>query len=88
MQKIDLYRYEESNGMVTVTPNKRNETDIPSRMRLIADENAILTDGTVETPVVDVMLDEVDKWTEIGGAIEEEAALKSQAYDILMGVSK
>ena len=74
MQKVDLYRYEENNGMVTITPNRRNETDTPSRMRLIAEENAILTDGTTETPAVDVMLDEVDKWHEIGGAEEATEA--------------
>jgi hypothetical protein len=85
MQKVNLYKYEE-NGTVIITPNARAETDTPSRMRLIADENAILTDGTTETPARDVMLDEVDKWTEIGGATE--ADLKSQAYDILMGVSE
>jgi hypothetical protein len=86
MQKVDLYRYEE-NGTVIITPNARTETDTPSRMRLIADENAILTDGTTETPAVDVMLDEVDKWTEIGGTDEAtEADYKAQAYDILMGV--
>jgi uncharacterized protein YdaT len=68
-------------------------------MRLIAEENAILTDGTTETPAVDVMLDEVDKWQEITEEeaerlqnietpTEEEAGLKSQAYDILMGVTE
>lgn len=74
MQKVDLYRYEENNGMVTITPNRRNETDTPSRMRLIADENAILTDGTTETPAVDVMLEDVDKWHEIGGTEEATEA--------------
>lgn len=73
MQKVNLYRYEE-NGTVIITPNKRNETDTPSRMRLIADENCILTDGTTETPAVDVMLDEVDKWYEIGGTDEATEA--------------
>ena len=63
MQIIDLYRYED-NGTVTITPNKRNETDTPSRARLVADEGAILTNGTTETEVVDVMLDEVDLWHE------------------------
>jgi hypothetical protein len=88
MQKVDLYRYTQNN-VVIITPNKRNETDTPSRMRLIADENCILTDGTIETPAVDVMLDEVDKWQEIGGVDEAtEADLKAQAYDILMGVSE
>ena len=70
MQKVNLYIYKESNGMTTITPNKRNETDTPSRMRLIADENCILTDGTTETPARDVKLDEVDKWQEIGSADE------------------
>jgi hypothetical protein len=74
MQKVDLYRYEENNGMVTITPNRRNETDTPRRMRLIADENCILTDGTTKTPAVDVMLGEVDKWQEIGSADEATEA--------------
>ena len=87
MQKVNLYKYEDG-AFVTITPNKRNENDIPSRMRLIAEENCILTNGTTEVVVVDVMLDEIDKWTEIGGAIEKEADLKSQAYDILMGVTE
>jgi hypothetical protein len=43
-------------------------------MRLIADENCILTDGTTETEVIDVMLEDVDKWTEIGGADEATEA--------------
>ena len=73
MQKVDLYRYEE-NSTVIITPNARAETDTPSRMRLIADENCILTDGTTETEVIDVMLDEVDKWQEIGGADEATEA--------------
>lgn len=73
MQKVNLYRYEE-NGTVIVTPNKRNETDEPSRMRLIADENATLTDGTTETIAVDVMLDEVKKWTDVNGNTEATEA--------------
>jgi hypothetical protein len=69
MQKVNLYRYEE-NDTVIITPNRRNETDEPSRMRLIADENAILTDGTTETPARDVMLEDVDKWHEINAETE------------------
>ena len=74
MQIIDLYKYEESNRVVTITPNKRNETDTPSRARLVADEGAILTNGTTETIAVDVMLDEVDLWHEIGSADEATEA--------------
>lgn len=73
MQKINLYRYE-INGAVLITPNKRNETDTPSRARLVADEGAILTNGTTETEVRDVMLDEVEQWHEIGSADEATEA--------------
>ena len=71
MQIIDLYRYED-NGTVVITPNKRNETDIPSRARLVSDEGATLIKGDVETEVVDVMLDEVEHWAEINKATEED----------------
>lgn len=64
MQKVNLYRYEK-NGTVTVTPNARRETDVPSRMRLIADESMLLTNGTTETEVIDVTLDEIELWHEI-----------------------
>lgn len=73
MQIIDLYRYED-NGTVIITPNKRNETDTPSRARLVADENCTLTNGTTEAEVVDVMLDEVDLWHEINGHNEATEA--------------
>lgn len=85
MQKVNLYRYTQNN-VVIITPNKRAETDTPSRMRLIADENCILTNGTIERIAIDVMLDEVDLWQEIDKATE--ADLKAQAYDILMGVTE
>ena len=85
MQKVNLYRYEE-NGTVIITPNARAETDTPSRMRLIADENAILTDGTTETIAVDVMLEDVDKWHEINAETEATEADYINALEDL-GVS-
>ena len=89
MQIIDLYRYEESGGFVTVTPNRRNETDTSSRARLIADEGFVLTNGTTEVSVRDVKLDEIDDWYEIESTENlTETYLKAQAYDILMGVSE
>lgn len=85
MQKVNLYRYEE-NGEVIITPTPRAETDTPSRMRLIADENCTLTDGTTETPARDVMLDEVDKWHEINAENEAvEASNYEEIIDILTG---
>ena len=88
MRKVNLYEYTK-NSVIIITPNKRNEIDVPSQMRLIADENCALTDGTREVEVIDVKLDEVDKWHEIGGATEAtELEQKAHAYDILMGVSE
>lgn len=85
MQKVNLYRYED-NGTVIITPNARVETDTPSRMRLIADENCTLTDGTTETPARDVMLDDVDKWHEINAETEvTEASNYEKIIDILTG---
>lgn len=72
MQKVNLYRYEEPNGMVSITPTPRAETDKPSRMRLIADEGYVLTNGTTETIAIDVMLDEVDLWSENTEATETD----------------
>jgi hypothetical protein len=92
MQKVNLYRYEETNGMITITPNRRNETDAPSRMRLIADEGCILTDGTTETFTRDVMLEDVDLWHEINAETEITEAdyisalnEKDKIIDILTG---
>lgn len=70
MQKVNLYRYEEENGVVIITPNAKAETDTPSRLRLIADEGMILTDGNTETCVVDIPLEEADSWHEITDADE------------------
>ena len=64
MQKKELYRYEELDGSVTVTPNKRNDTDVVYKYRLVADENAILVNGDNQTQVVDVAINEVDLWVE------------------------
>ena len=71
MQIVNLYRYEE-NGTVIITPNQRSETDQPSRYRLIADEGATLTDGTTETEVIDIMLEDVEKWQEVITATEAD----------------
>ena len=92
MQIIDLYVYEEEGGFVTVTPNKRNEADMPGRARLIAEEGFMLTNGIKETPARDVKLDEVDKWYEIDSTDEATetnyiSALneKDKIIDILSG---
>ena len=78
MQTVNLYRYEDENGVVTITPNPRTETDIPSRLRLIADEFMILTDGNTKTPAKDVTLDEKDNWHEI----PDEEAIALQQMEV------
>ena len=70
MQIVNLYRYEDENGVITITPNARTEADAPSRLRLVAEEGMILTNGETETPVVDIMFEEESNWYEI---IDEEA---------------
>lgn len=65
MQKVNLYRYENEDGSITVTPVQREASDPVYKMRLIAEDGKILTDGASETPCTDCTLDEVDRWTEI-----------------------
>ena len=68
MQKVNLYLYNDENGVVTITPNPRTETDVPSRLRIVADDGMLLTDGETETPVVDITFDEQETWHEITDA--------------------
>lgn len=72
MQKINLYRYEEKNGAIRITPTPANENDSPSRLRLVAEEDMILTNGIVDTPVVDIFFEEIDDWWEIIDNPEKE----------------
>lgn len=64
MQKINLYRYEEEKSII-ITPIPRQETDIPYKLRLVADEGYILTDGEIETPCIDIDFIDEEKYTEI-----------------------
>lgn len=76
MQKVNLYRYENEDGSITVTPVQREASDPVYKMRLIAEDGKILTDGASETPCTDCTLEDVDKWyekDEPSPAPEEEA---------------
>ena len=64
MEKINLYRYEEEDGSVTITPKQREETDIPYKERLVADEGYILTNGEIETVCVDIDFSDENNWEE------------------------
>lgn len=62
MKVIDLYRYRDKDANI-VTPNKRNNSDVPSLYRLVADEGKTLTDGITQTVCVDT--EDIEKWQEI-----------------------
>lgn len=64
MKQINLYRYEEANGVVVITPEARAANDVAYKVRLVADENKILVKGEIETPVVDTTFDDVAYWNE------------------------
>ena len=59
-----LYRYENADGSISITPNKRNEGDTVHGYRLIADEGYELyyNDENTEATVIDV--ESVDGWTQ------------------------
>ena len=64
----NLYRYEEQDGSITVTPNKRDPADIPAFYRLIADEGYDLIHGDDEDTrcyCVDVNVGEESEWNEV-----------------------
>lgn len=90
MQIVNLYRYEETNG-IAISPVKRNESDTPHAYRIIADEGKCLIQNGVnygcctDSPTA-------EGWEEIDDpGIEEEpnetmADMKA-ALDVL-GVTK
>ena len=64
MKIINLYKYEKDNGVIVITPNAESPIDSPYKARLVAEENAILTNGELETAVIDVSFDDVSSWSE------------------------
>ena len=59
-----LYRYENADGSISITPNQRNEGDTVHAYRLIADEEYELyyNGENQHTTVLDV--ESVDGWTQ------------------------
>lgn len=64
MKKNKIYRYLGRNGMITTPVLLEGVTPI-IMYRLIADNNKILTNGTIKTTQVDVFEDELNDWHEI-----------------------
>lgn len=65
MKPINLYRYEEENGVVVITPNAKAANDVAYKVRLVAEEGYILIKDDIKTPVVDTDFTDVDYWKEI-----------------------
>jgi hypothetical protein len=68
--KIEIYRYVGSNGAID-SPIKL-PMDYTLRYRLIADEGKELVSGDTVATVIDVDVDDVDKW------IEQEAPRRNE----------
>lgn len=62
MDKIEIYRYVGSNGVID-SPIKL-PMDYILRYRLIAGDGKELVNGDTVATVIDVDVDEVDKWAE------------------------
>lgn len=69
MKTVNLYRYDETNGIV-VTPNIRNDGDTPYAYRLIAESGKILKNGDELTYCVDTKTP--DDWEEIDDVADKE----------------
>lgn len=69
MKTVNLYRYDETNGIV-VTPNIRNDGDVPYAYRLIAESGKILKNGDELTYCIDTKTP--DDWEEIDDAADKE----------------
>lgn len=62
MTKVEIYRYVGSNGVID-SPIKL-PLSYTLRYRLIADEGKELVNGGTVATVIDVDVDDVDKWVE------------------------
>ena len=54
-------------------------------VRLIADEGKVLTDGTNEWNCVDVLPEDVGKWSEIDAPVTDEPISDTEALQIITG---
>ena len=73
MKIVNLYRYDETNG-IAVTPNIRNDGDTPYAYRLIAESGKILKNGDELTYCIDTKTP--DDWTEYEDDSKETSAVE------------
>ena len=80
MEKITLYRYERSDGGVTVSPNKP-EGAYDTLFRLVADEGMVLKDTDGNTAIV-IDTDTPNIWTECEAPADELEGETDENTDI------
>ena len=64
MKTIDIYFYEGENGGAIQSPVKIAGATYTPMYRLIADEGKALTNGKQVVSVIDIQIDDKDKWTD------------------------
>lgn len=64
MIKKNLYRYVGRNGIITSLVYLEDAHFYPM-LRLAADSDKVLTNGTVYVKAIDIFADELDQWHEI-----------------------
>ena len=73
MQNILLYRYIRTDGGVTHSPNKPDNTDYAIMYRLVADEGKELVNGDIRTCCIDV--DKADGWEEVDALTDKSEGM-------------
>ena len=64
MVKKNLYRYVGRNGIITSLVHLEDAHFYPM-FRLIADNNKVLTDGSIYTKSIDIFAEDLDKWIDV-----------------------
>lgn len=90
MKIVNLYRYENPDDSITISPIQKDENDTTNIYRVIADEGNVLTDGVNTYSCVDT--NDVSRYDEIAVPIDAESLnidqyQKAAAFDYLTGRS-
>lgn len=88
MQIVKLYKYENEDGSISISPELKEGASLPYKYRLIADEGKVLTDGENTFYCIDT--DNVSKYSEIDKSTDEssvniELNQKAEAFNYITG---
>lgn len=76
-----LYRYEEADGSVTITPNKRNEADEIHSYSLVADEGYELYYNGENQHTSALYVDDFSGWTQEEAEEPSEGEMEATSYE-------